>query len=55
MWHIKRVVSDFGVREFLESLPTEVALKAKVTFDRDNTNEYCSTWYTIFYYAEREY
>ena len=55
MWCIKRVVNDFEVRNFLDSLPRKVASTVKVTFDRDNTNDYCSTWYTIFYYAEREY
>ena len=54
-WYIQRVVSDFDVQDFLNSLPVGTAESAKITFDRDNTDNYCSTWYTIFYYAKREY
>ena len=54
-WYRKQVVNAYDVEEFLNSLPDDSAETAKVTFDRDNSNDYCTTWYHIFYYAEREY
>jgi hypothetical protein len=54
-WYIKQVVCAHDVKEFLNSVPKGVALTAKVTFDRNNENDYCSTFYTIFYYSDREY
>ena len=55
IWYHIQVVGESSVRAFLNAIPEEVALTAKVTFDRDNTNDYCSTWYHIFYLSSKEY
>jgi hypothetical protein len=54
-WYEKQIVHEGDVIRFLNKLSTEIALSAKITFDRDSSNDYCETWYHIFYYAEREY